>query len=318
MMRVSRRTRAYPDGMADAAASPGFGAGVSGLAPKRVEPWRGRREAGFGLLVSLFAMGIAVLLLGAGIDLGHVVLIRDGAQALADEAALSAARELDGTWTGLLRARKRAREALARLDRMLEGDAKPRIEVEFAADARGPWRSSPAAASGLRFVRVQVAAGAKLFFLPMIPQAPAVQAFTVRAVAGQTPAGAGARVDAAFEVEAPAPEAPEFGFADGGTYECARPEPGECRRVLEQRLLSDTDPLSRTYAEYAERGNGQRVVIAGVRSSGGRLLGYATFLVPPAAGRGRCELIYAGAAPLAGVRRNGAGPAGLYEVRLVR
>lgn len=274
----------------------------------------GRR--GFGLLLTLLAMGAAVLMLGAGIDIGHVVVVRDRVQAVADEAALAAARELDGTPGGVSRARRRAREALEALGRTLE-TAPAATEVAFAESVEGPWVVSAVERPRVRFVRVRVEAQARLFFLPLIPETPRAQAVTVRAVAGQTPAGAGAAVDAEFRVRAPEAEGAQFGFAAGRLYECEEPSAGECVRLLERRLLSDTDPLSRDYAAYAERGNGERVILAEVIKAEGIRAGYATFLVPPAPIEG-CALIYAGAAPLAGVRRNGAGGPGLYEVRLVR
>ncbi len=270
-------------------------------------------ERGSGLLLCLFAMGVVVLMLGTAIDAGHLLIVRDRIQAVADEAALAAARELDGTPAGILRARRRARGALAGLGQALG----TRAEVSFAESAGGPWAASAVEKPRVRFVRVQVEAQAKLFFLPVIPEIPDKQAVAVRSVAGQTPAGAGAEVDAGFRVRAPEPGRAGFGFLADGVYQCDEPSTEECVRRLERRLLSDTDPLSRSYAAYAERGNGERVIVAAVLGEDGDRVGYATFLVPPAPIEG-CGLIYAGSAPLAGAHRNGAGGPGLYEVRLVR
>ena len=291
------------------------GGGRAGATVAGVVPRRSRRERGFGLLLSLLAMGVLVLMMGAGIDAGHVLIVRDRLQAAADEAALAAARELDGTPGGVLRARRRAREALAVLERAFGTETE--AAVAFAESAGGPWRVSAVEKPQVRFVRVRVEAAAQLFFLPMIPEIPHTQAVAAVAVAGQMPAGAGADVDAGFRVRAPDVAAPAFGFAGGRAYECEAPPAGKCVPMLERRLFSDTDPLSRDYAAYAERGNGERVIVAAVLGTDGEQVGYATFLVPPAPIE-RCELFYAGAAPLAGVRRNGAGEPGLYEVRLVR
>ena len=278
-----------------------------------------RREAGFGLLLTLFAMGVTVLTLGASIDFSHIFLVRDELQSAADEIARAAAVELDGSRAGVERARRLARgeaDSSPRRDWLTFSTDRPvAFEISFSESPEGEWRSSPQSSAGLRFVSVRATAAAKLFFLPMLPTAPAAQPVTVHSIAGQVPVSPAVKVEAMVSAAAPDPAAAGYGFVAGQRYRLSARDGVPCARMLAGRLRHDTDPVASTYEGYRRDGNGQRLLIA--RVNGVSPAAFAVFLIPRrAAETGVCEADYAGASPLAGTRHNAAGPPGLYEVRL--
>ena len=280
--------------------------------PKTVS--KTKPESGFGLLLTLFAMGVMILTLGSAIDFSHIYLVQGELQALADELALRAAGKLDGTREGVARAEGAIREALAGDQRAewltLSTDDLRDVQPEFAAAAEGPWQDSPGSADGLRFVRVTANAGAQLFFLPMLPKMPASQRVVVRAVAGQSPRseykneGIGWTVDAAGSALAP-----------GASYRVRSAEAASCERAFSTRYLQDTDTATSSYTEYLRTGNGRRVLIARVNGSEDGEAAYATLLLQRDSGE-TCAATYVGSAPVLGAGRNGPGPPGLYELRL--
>ena len=87
------------------------------------------------------------------------------------------------------------------------------------------------------------------------------------------------------------------------------------------RLQHDTDSLSVAYEDYVARGNGQRLLAASVPEEDRAQTSsrYVTLLVQPDYVKaGECAAAYVGDAPVLTARVNGAGPPGLYEVRLFR
>ncbi len=68
-------------------------------------PRRKPAEGGFVLIVTAIAMTLLLGLAGLGVDIGRMYVIRAELQSFTDAAALSAALELDGTESGLARAR---------------------------------------------------------------------------------------------------------------------------------------------------------------------------------------------------------------------
>lgn len=154
-------------------------------------------ESGFGLLLVLLAMAAMVLTLGAAIDFSHLFLVRGELQAITDEAALAAARELDGNAGSGARARHTARQSL---DEAVSGwlalgaDRTAGVEVSFGSGAEGPWRDEQALRDGDAFVRIVTRADARLFFLPLAPWAPSYQAVAVAAVAGPAASRKGMRL----------------------------------------------------------------------------------------------------------------------------
>lgn len=71
------------------------------------------REDGFVLIVTCIVLAILLGLAGLGIDIGRMYVIRSELQAFSDAAALNAALQLDGTDTGIARARHAASELAA-------------------------------------------------------------------------------------------------------------------------------------------------------------------------------------------------------------
>jgi hypothetical protein len=273
--------------------------------------------------MTLVAMAVTVLTLGAAIDFSHIYLVQNELQAMTDEIALNAARELDGTVEGLKRARRtgvsengsqRRREWFS-----VSTDEVSEIRFRFQTDPEAAWQATPAEPAGQRFVEVLVEAKAKLFFLPMIPAAPATQRVVVRSVAGQVRLRPGRNSSLPFSITGSDPAAAEFGFEPGQPVSVQTKSAEACGPVLAARSRHDTDTAAVDYWDYVRRGNGQRVLTAEVRSpdTNGALFGYATLLISPdAAKTGECAASYIGSSPVLNARRNGAGPAGLYEVRL--
>lgn len=121
----------------------------------------GLRRVARGLL----ALAMAGLLATA-VDLGRVYVVRSEIQAYADAAARAAAGELDGTPSGIDRARHRVAGSSQRwkLTAAILGGA----EMEFAASAYGPWQAKVDPTRPCRFIRVRATAAVPLLFLPAL------------------------------------------------------------------------------------------------------------------------------------------------------
>ncbi len=188
----------------------------------------GARRHGFGLLVVLAAMGVAVLSLGLVIDLSHLYLVRNTLGTLAGNAALAAAYELDGTWDGIWRARQAAADWRQTSSRPELFGSFPivALRAEFATGPEAPYAATPASAAGCRFVRVTATAEARLFFMPMIPGVGVSRRVSAAAVAGQRMIQAAGEGLAPLSPAAPDPGAPDFGFVAGQSYllEAASPQ----------------------------------------------------------------------------------------------
>ncbi len=146
---------------------------------RRRQPRPGGR--GYVLLTTAGGLLAMVGALGLAVDASALYIARNEAQAYADAAALAAARELDGTTTGIDLARSRALAVPNRWG--LATNAFSDTEVDFATSASGPWVASPNPASGYRFVRVRASAAPTLRFIPVVggPRTSTVQAAAVAA-----------------------------------------------------------------------------------------------------------------------------------------
>jgi hypothetical protein len=149
-----------------------------------------KRRKGFVLLTSAAAMIGLLLLVGLAVDVGRIYVSRGELQVFADEAAVAAAFELDGTQTGLTRARNAAASGPAAgtspnrwnfASQLVTG-----VTTQFASSPYGVFDANPANAAGLRFVKVQTAGSIKLYFLPLAPGIGSSQTPSASAVAGQT------------------------------------------------------------------------------------------------------------------------------------
>jgi uncharacterized membrane protein len=94
----------------------------------------------------LIAMSAAMLLLlalvGMAFDLGRIYIVRNETQLFTDAAALTAAKNLDGTAAGI----ERAREAVAHLRNRwnLGTESFDGVKLEFSEDARSVRAMAPA------------------------------------------------------------------------------------------------------------------------------------------------------------------------------
>lgn len=170
-------------------------------------------------MVTLTAL---LALVGLGVDVGRVYVARSELQVYADEAAVAAAFELDGTAAGIQRAQNAATAGPG-------GGATPNrwdfatefvgsVQTSFAAAAAGPFDSNPPSAAGLRFVRVQVGASLKLYLLAVVPGIAGTQAVNAVAVGGQVSRQSMGDGLAPFAPVAHSPGDPDFGFSKGQLY----------------------------------------------------------------------------------------------------
>ena len=165
---------------------------MSPIPQKQNTGWRSERGS-VTIMTAVLRLGL-VLVIGLGIDVSRIYMLRAGLQNAADAAALAAARELNSGSDGLTDAVTQAQAAIGNeygLSRT--GSATPTAvitTVEFAADLSGPWYVGAAAATPfattIRFVRVttQPATITMLFAGRVLGSTNSVQ---VSAVAGMSP-----------------------------------------------------------------------------------------------------------------------------------
>ncbi len=112
-------------------------------------------------------MTLLLGLAGLAIDIGRMYVIRAELQTFTDAAALSAALQLNGTESGLARARAGAGR-LANGPHAMRWDmgTQPitQITTSFSSD-RATWQEQPKQPGDLRFVRVIVTEPAPVIFL---------------------------------------------------------------------------------------------------------------------------------------------------------
>jgi len=135
------------------------------------------------MTVAACAIGM-VAMLGLSVDLGRMYIARNEAQAYVDSAAMSAALELDGSLTGLQRARNAVTASTNRWH--LATAAFAGTQTKFSTAQAGPWDANPASAAGVRFVRVWATTDPPLYFIPIVTASNRGQVNAV-AVAGQVP-----------------------------------------------------------------------------------------------------------------------------------
>ena len=109
------------------------------------------RQHGFVLIAMSITMLLLLAVIGLAFDLGRVYIARNEAQVFCDAAAMAAASKIDGTDTGL----DRARQAVTRVPmrwslgtREFEG-----VIVEFSSDGV-KWEKSPKDVAALTQARV--------------------------------------------------------------------------------------------------------------------------------------------------------------------
>jgi uncharacterized membrane protein len=128
---------------------------------------RAKKQRGFVLIVTAISMTLLLGLAGLGIDVGRMYVIRAELQSFTDAAALSAALELNGTNSGLARARTGAGK-LATGPHAMRWDMGTQpitnIATSFSADDK-TWQEQPKDSGDFKFVRVVVTEPAPVIFL---------------------------------------------------------------------------------------------------------------------------------------------------------
>jgi len=154
-----------------------------------------------------------VAMLGLSVDLGRMYIARNEAQAYVDSAALSAALELDGSLTGLQRARDAVAASTNRWH--LATAAFAGTQTKFSTAQAGPWDANPASAAGVRFVRVWATTDPPLYFIPIVTASNRGQVNAV-AVAGQVRQTYYREGSFPFSPIAHDPASPTFGLVPRG------------------------------------------------------------------------------------------------------
>ena len=214
-----------------------------------------------GSVIAMFAVVLVVLIgfAGLAIELGQVFNRRAEVQALADAAALAAARQLNGSAAGIAGALAAAAE---RVSSTTDGVAYrygqayapwSNAALAFGASASGPWLdavSASAAPQGISFVRVDTGAlGSALtqmdtLFMRVISSAFDVLQVSARAVAGPYSINITPLAICAMSPQAAAArggELVEYGFRRGVSYDLMQLDPTDTDGVGAHYLI---DPIA--------------------------------------------------------------------------
>ena len=142
------------------------------------------RQRGFVLIAMAIALVFLLAVIGLAFDFGRIYIARNEAQVFTDAAALAAAAKLDGTESGL----DRARAAVSKLPMRWNMGTKAfsGVTVEFSADGTR-WESSPASASGVHEARVTAPNNAVEITFLRVAGGPASFAVAARSVAASGP-----------------------------------------------------------------------------------------------------------------------------------
>jgi hypothetical protein len=163
-----------------------------------------------------------LMLVGIGIDVGRLYVTRMELQTFADEAALAAAFELDGTPAGMTRA-----ENMAAAGPSGGGYSNlwnfgtttiTSVAATFASSPTGTFISNPTNDTGLRYVKVTASANINMYFLPLAPGIASSQTPSAYAIAGQNPQSSMGDGLAPFSPTAHNVSDANFGFTAGTMY----------------------------------------------------------------------------------------------------
>ena len=182
---------------------------------------RQQRQRGF-VLITMTAAAIALLVaLGLAVDLGRMFIAKSETQAYVDAAALAATLELDGTSSGITRAKAAVTAQTNKWNFNTSSVSSP--TVTFATTLAGPWSSSPASAVGILYTKVNANVSENLFFFPVI-----VSQFTQNVnsigVAGQVPLTNFPQGLAPYTAVSTDNTPPNFGLVRGDSYDIQWPQ----------------------------------------------------------------------------------------------
>ncbi|MEN6533468.1 MAG: Tad domain-containing protein [Bryobacteraceae bacterium] len=142
----------------------------------------GPGERGYTLLATGACVVAMVGMVGLAVDIGRMYIVRNEIQAYVDAAALAATLQLDGTTTGITRAKDAVAASTNRWH--LGTTAFTGTQVDFSTAATGAWETDPATAPGYRYVRVRASATLNLYLIPAVTSA-RTSTINATAIAGQ-------------------------------------------------------------------------------------------------------------------------------------
>jgi Flp pilus assembly protein TadG len=189
--------------------------------------WKTKTKGSVMLALALCLAGLAAVA-AVGVDLGRMYITKGELQTFSDSAALAATLQLDGTTTGLSRARA---TALANTNEWnLSTTAISNATVAFGKEIDGAFEEAPSNAAGYRYVRVTAAVDLPLTFgmffrqngggSPPLAFLTAAQTTSVRGTSGAGQIGLSALSEGLFPFSplAHSTTGPHFGLIPGVQY----------------------------------------------------------------------------------------------------
>jgi Flp pilus assembly protein TadG len=187
---------------------------------------RTRRERGFVLIT--MALGAVAIFgaVGMAVDVGRAFIAKNETQVFCDAASLAATVKLDGTSTGITKAKAAVTNSTNAWNMATAAVASP--TVDFATSASGPWVTTPSPASGYIYTRVQASVNLSLYFVPVVlgmltPNSRYTQTVNTAAISGQIPITSFHRGLAPYTAISTQPTAPGFGLVVGNQYDIQWP-----------------------------------------------------------------------------------------------
>jgi len=187
---------------------------------------RTRRERGFVLIT--MAIGAVVIFgaIGMAVDVGRAFVAKNETQVFCDAAALAATVKLDGTSTGITKAKAAVTSSTNSWNMNSTNVASP--TVDFATSASGPWVTTPSPATGYIYTRVQASVNLPLYFVPvalglLTNSARYTQTVNTAAIGGQIPITTFNKGLAPYTAISTTPAAPGFGLVVGNQYDIQWP-----------------------------------------------------------------------------------------------
>lgn len=148
-----------------------------------------KKQKGFSLLTMALLLPVLVAATGLSVDLGRIFVAKTELQSYADNAALAAAFELDGTTAGVTDAISKANSGPGTTQTRNRWNFSTSdvgvTSVQFSQSPAGTWVANPSNPAGFRFVRVQVSGNLPIYFLRVLPGVASQQSVPVQAIAGQ-------------------------------------------------------------------------------------------------------------------------------------
>src|SRR5713101_825214 len=125
---------------------------------------KARRTRGF-VLITMAVAAVAIFgAIGMAVDVGRAFIAKSETQAFCDTASLAATFKLDGTSTGIDKAKAAVTNTTNAWNMDTAAVANP--TVDFATSASGPWVTTPSPATGYVYARVQASVSLPLYFVP--------------------------------------------------------------------------------------------------------------------------------------------------------